>query len=100
ADGVNELLLATMERGVPWNVGRDAFRRQVERLAYQEYVRRVGSAALPQDTVSGDLRRDRAARVAVDRAWPATSPTALVRESLGNRRVLADAAAGLLTDEE
>jgi DNA helicase IV len=99
ADEVLDAMVSTLDRGVPWSVGRDAFRRQVERIAYQRHLARPGPKAT-QDRVTADLRADRGFRTLLDKAWPSVSAAALVRQVLGNRDVLARAAAGLLDDDE
>jgi len=93
ADEINELLMATLDRDVPLNVGREGFRRQVERLAVQR-----GPAL--HDEFRAALRRDRSFRTTLDKAWPSMSAPAVIRRLLGNARVLAEAADGLLTPEE
>ncbi|MGH2683863.1 MAG: HelD family protein, partial [Actinomycetota bacterium] len=93
ADEINELLMATLDRDVPLNVGREGFRRQVERLAVQR------GPALHDEFLSA-LRRDRSFRTTLDKAWPSMSAPAIVRRLLGNARVLAEAAGGLLSTEE
>ncbi len=89
-----------LDRGVPFNVGRNAVRLQLQRLAYQQHVERRGEHAAAEDEFQADLRANRAFQAGLARMWPALSATAVVRRLLSSRAALAAAADGLLDGAE
>jgi DNA helicase IV len=87
-------------RGVAHNVGRNALRTQLNRLAYQQHLERRGDDPAPPDSFEADLRANRTWQAALTRMWPAVSGAALVRRLLTSRAALGAAADGLLDGGE
>lgn len=88
-------------REAPYNARRVAAREQLMRPIYEAYQRRVGPAdAADYGTFAAAVRNDKGFKAALDRVWPAVSGPALVRDVLSNRRLLARAAEGVLSDGE
>ena len=85
ADDVVEHMLSALDRNLPANDARDVFRQQLLRLAGER---------------TDAVRSSAEFKKALDAMWPSMSAPALVRQVLGNRRVLAAAAEGVLTDAE
>jgi DNA helicase IV len=65
-------------------------------------ARNIDAAGLPADgsQLGRELRRHPGLRDALDRRWPSVSPPALVADLLSNRERLAEAASGILADDE
>ena len=99
-DDIAAAQASVLERGVPHNVGRAAFRTRTARLVRSDLVRRRGDELVTSDAVDADLRADRHWGRAVDRMWPQLGAAALVRRLLTNRAALAAAADGVLTPDE
>ena len=85
-------------RDVPHNVGRNALRLQLVRLAEQHIAERRGEDAAPLGFAE-DLRTTKDFQSALA-LWPAVSAPTLVRRVLSSRTALRAAAEGLLSDAE
>ncbi|HMC69899.1 MAG TPA: ATP-binding domain-containing protein, partial [Mycobacteriales bacterium] len=85
-------------RHVPHNVGRNALRQQLVRLAEQHIAERRGEDVAPLG-FADDLRTLKEFQSALA-IWPAVSPPALVRRLLSSRTALRTAADGVLGDHE
>ena len=81
----------------PYGIGRERVRGRVVRCLQLQAERRAGaqSAAWVQK-----ISRARAVKEYVDAVWPRVRPEEVVAELLTDNRVLADAADGLLDDDE
>ena len=86
------------EREVPHNVGRNALRLQLVRMAEQDIAERRNEDAAPLG-FADDLRSTKPFQSALT-AWPAVSPPALVRRLLSSRTALRTAADGVLSERE
>jgi DNA helicase IV len=86
------------ERGVPHNVGRNALRTQLARMAEQDISDRRGEDTAPLG-FADDLRAAKQFQSALA-GWPAVSAPALVRRLLSSRAALRTAADGVLSDNE
>jgi DNA helicase IV len=76
------------------------FRERLVRLAWQRYEARPGADLSVQSSFVASLRASRDFKRLLDRTWPSLRAPSLLRSLLGNRRVLADAAAGVLEPDE
>jgi DNA helicase IV len=85
-----------LARGVPYKAARAALRTRVVNLVY----RRMGNFEADPRDLTKTIRADDRVRAALDVAWPAVSPIALVRDLLSDRRRLAVAADGILSVQE
>jgi DNA helicase IV len=85
-------------RRVPHNVGRNALRTQLVRLAEQDITDRRGDDTAPLGFAE-DLRSTKGFQSALS-AWPTVSPPALVRRLLSSKTALRAAADGMLDDNE
>ena len=85
-------------RRVPHNVGRNALRLQLVRLAEQDIAERRGEDTAPLG-FADELRTSKEFQGALA-VWPAVSAPALVRRVLTSKAALANAAIGVLDDEE
>jgi DNA helicase IV len=97
---VLEAMAAIEARGVPHNVGRNALRTQLNRLAYQVHQDRRGDDQAAPDSFDAELRANRAWQAALTRMWPAASATATVRKLLSSRTALAAAGQAILDPDE
>jgi DNA helicase IV len=90
------LVAEQLERDVPYKAARAALRTRLVNLVY----RRMGNLEADPRDMSKSIRADERLRAALDTAWPAISPTALVRELLSDARRLGTAADGILEPHE
>ena len=86
--------------GRPLNDARSTVRDQLVDLAWRSYLAKHGSDPAVWGTFVDDVRARPDFKRALDRMWPAMSPPDLVRKLYGNRKLLARASAGILTDDE
>jgi len=89
-----------LARATAFSVGRTALRQRLRRLAWLAHQSARGDAAAPADAFEASMRSNPDLTSAVGRIWPSLSAPVLVKRLLTNRRVLADAATGLLDDDE
>ncbi|HSS09238.1 MAG TPA: AAA family ATPase [Acidimicrobiales bacterium] len=96
---VNALVAAVAERRLPYAAGREVLRDQ---LCAALTARYIDVAGIPPDgsQLGRELRQQPGLRDGLDRRWPSVSPPTLVAELLSNRRRLAEAASGVLSDDE
>jgi DNA helicase IV len=85
------------ERGVRHGAGRDMLGH---RIAHVVLTRMEAAGEAPDDRTHDAVRRTREVRAVVDAVWPATSPVRLVLRLLSDPDLLAQAARGLLDDDE
>ena len=85
-------------RNVAHNVGRNAMRTQLVRLAERRIAERRGDEAAPLGFAE-DLRTSKDFQTALA-LWPAVSPPSLVRRVLSSRSALRAAAHNVLDDRE
>src|SRR4051794_8545710 len=85
-------------RRVPHNVGRNALRTQLVRMAERDIAERRGEDTAPLG-FAVDLRSTKGFQSAAA-AWPTVSPPSLVRRILSSRTALRAAADGVLDDDE
>jgi DNA helicase IV len=97
-DDIDDAITEIRERNVPHNVGRNALRTQLVRMAEQDIADRRDEDTAPLG-FADDLRASKAFQSALG-AWPAVSPSALVRRLLSSRTALRTAADGVLDDDE
>jgi DNA helicase IV len=99
ADDVNALVASTAQRRLPYGLGREVLRDQLVTALTTRYV---DVAGLPADGsgLGRELRGQPGLRDALDRRWPSVSPPGLVADLLSNRHRLAEAAEGILSDDE
>ncbi len=95
---VQGALDAVRVREQPLRAGREQLRGRLAQLALARYTELRPSA--DEEEVAGALRSGKELRAAIDRLWPVPSAAVLVRKVLGNRRVLAAAADGVLDADE
>jgi DNA helicase IV len=80
---------------------RERFRMDVLRRFYADYGEKLGGAAVRSfDEVERLLRRDGVLGGFLERVWPAPKPEQVVRQLLSSRERLAEAAYGLLDQDE
>lgn len=94
---VEELVAGLRQRGVRYGAGRVML---AQRLAHAILVKMELSGDSPDDRVQDAVARSRPVRAFVDTVWPKVDPVRLVWRLLADPRVLADAAAGVLTSDE
>ena len=101
ADEVAELLAeARAELGLS-AAARERFRMNVLRRFYEDYGVRLGGLAFRNfEEVERALRRDGRLNRFLDRSWPAPKPEQIVRRLLSSRDRLAEAADGILDQDE
>jgi DNA helicase IV len=99
ASTVAGLVENVAERLLPINTCREVLREHIVAEAWRVRSAR-GENPERQFQFSNDLRSHKAFKAYLDRVWPQQSAPVVVRSLLSNRRFLADAAAGLLTDAE
>jgi DNA helicase IV len=95
---VQGVLDALHAREVPLRVGREQLRARLERLALDQFTAMRPEA--DEEDLARELRTRGEITSVVNRLWPVPSAPVLVRRVLGNRRLLARASEGVLTDEE
>ena len=87
-------------RGVPFAVGRNAFRTRVRRLAWLGHPDSRWQDAAPSAAFDAEMRTNAELNAAVGRIWPSLSAPVLVKRVLTNKRALAAAAASVLDADE
>jgi DNA helicase IV len=95
---IQAVLDALHTRSQPLRTGREQLHGRLVQLALARYTA-LRPAADEADLIDA-LRRGKELSAAVNRLWPVPSAAVLVRRLLGNRRVLAAAADGVLDAEE
>src|SRR5215470_8531790 len=85
------------ERGVRHGAGRDMLGH---RIAHVVLTRMEAAGEAPDDRTHDAVRRTREVRAVVDAVWPAVNPARLVLWLLSDPDLLAQAAEGLLDDDE
>ncbi len=100
ADEVNEALAEALADRRTVASSRDGFRAAVQRRAFERLVARRPEGLKLSDEVSRALRSSADLRRVLDKVWPATTPSALVRRLLTNRAALQAAAEAVLTPAE
>jgi DNA helicase IV len=98
SDDIRQAISEIRERAVPHNVGRNALRVQIVRMAEQDIAERRNEDTAPLGFAE-DFRASKQFQSALA-AWPAVSPPALVRRLLSSRAALRTAADGTLDDNE
>jgi DNA helicase IV len=98
APDVQSALDGIHARTVSLRAGREQLRGRLEQVALERFTARRPS--VDADDLARALRRGKELSAAVNRLWPVPSAPVLVRRILGNRRVLAAAAEGILTAGE
>ena len=89
------------ERGGSYAMQRARFRERLAGTVYSKLAASPrGAPTEDQAQLAASLRRDPAYRRLVDQAWPRQTAEQLLTSALGNARVLREAAAGVLTDDE
>jgi DNA helicase IV len=96
AEEVNALVAEQIARGVPYKFGRAALRTRLVNFVY----RRMGLLEADPRDLTRAIQADPVLRGVLDSVWPAVSPTALVRDLLANRDVLAACADVILDPDE
>ncbi|MGN6578117.1 MAG: HelD family protein, partial [Nocardioides sp.] len=94
---VDEILAGLRARGVRYGAARGML---PQRLAHGILVKMESSGDSPDDRVQDAVARSREVKRYVDAVWPAVDPARLVHRLLSDPALLAEAARGLLTDEE
>jgi DNA helicase IV len=98
---VAELLERARGDGGLSAAARERFRMDVLRRFYANYGVRLGGLAVSAfDEVEKTLRRDGLLNGFMDAVWPAPKPERLVRSLLSSRERLAEAAEGILDEDE
>jgi DNA helicase IV len=87
-------------RETPLNRTREFVREQLVRLAWRVYAERPDVDLGNEPTFVEHVRAHGELRAALDRVWPSTSPTAVVRTLFADRAALAAAAEGVLNGDE
>lgn len=100
AERANELAATVAGRRIPYSAGRTTLRDLLARAVYEGYAEVAGRIGTEYTLVSRSLSGDAAFKAALDTLWPSVSAAALVRELLTNRTKLAEAAGGVLDDDE
>ena len=100
AQEIGALVDIAFSRELPSNDRRELFRERLVRLAWQRYEARPGADLSVQPSFVASLRASRDFKRLLDRTWPSLRAPSLVRSLLGSRRVLAEAAAGVLEPDE
>jgi DNA helicase IV len=94
-------VIAEAQTRPTYQAGRERFRdRLADRLVTQVMERARGGHAASPEAVASAVRQTKEYQRLANRCWPRQTPDALVASLFKNRRRLAAAAAGLLTDEE
>ena len=98
---VAELLVAARAEGGLSAAARERFRMSVLRRFYADYGETLGGQAVRAfDDVERALRKDGLLSRFLEATWPAPSPERVVRGLLSSRDRLAEAADGILDDDE
>jgi DNA helicase IV len=98
---VAELLEATRAEGGLSAIARERFRMSVLRRFYADYGEQLGGLAVRAfDEVEKSLRKDGLLTRFLDEVWPAPRPEQVVRQLLASRERLAEAADGILDEDE
>ena len=101
ARDVERLVAETRERHGTTAAARERFRMSLVRSFYSEYARVLqGGAFRDGEEVEKALRRSGYLNRVVERAWPAVVPEKLVRSLYSTPSALAEAAEGVLSDDE
>jgi DNA helicase IV len=80
---------------------RDRFRMSVLRRFYADYGENLGGLAVRAfDEVERSLRKDGVLNRFLDAVWPAPKPGQVVRQLLASREPLAEAAEGIIDEDE
>jgi DNA helicase IV len=80
---------------------RERFRMNVLRRFYADYGEQLGGLAVRSfEEVERSLRKDGFLTGFLDRVWPAPKPEQVVRRLLSSREALAEAAEGILDEDE
>ncbi len=95
---VQNVLDGVHARGLPLRAGREQLQHRLERLALDRFTGLRPSA--DEADVTAALRGGKELGAAVTRLWAVPRAPVLVRRLLGNRRLLAVAADGLLEPDE
>jgi DNA helicase IV len=98
ASDVQSVLDAVHRRDQPLRAGREQLRGRLTQLAMDRYTTMRPSAE--EGDLAGALRGGPELNAALNRLWPVPSAAVVVRRVLGNRRVLAAAAEGVLDPGE
>ena len=94
---VEEITAGLRARGVRYGAARGML---PQRLAHGILVKMESSGDSPDDRVQDAVARSREVKRYVDAIWPAVDPARLVHRLLSDPALLAEAADGLLTEEE
>ena len=101
ADEVAELVAETRSELGFSGAARERFRMSVLRRFYVDYGERLGGLAVRSfGEVERSLRRDGLLTRFLDAVWPAPRPEQVIRQLLASRERLAEAADGVLDDDE
>ena len=100
ADDLRAAVEEIVDRDVAFATGRSAFRTRVRRLAWLGHPDSRWTDAAPTAAFDAEMRTNAELNAVVSRIWPSVSAPALVKRVLTNRRLLAEASAGLLDDGE
>ncbi|HEX4789739.1 MAG TPA: AAA family ATPase [Actinospica sp.] len=92
-----EHIAALRGRDVRYGAGRTMLG---QRIAHSVLTRMEEAGESPDDRVQNAIARSTPVRKAVDQAWPALDPAKLLHALLSSPERLAEAAEGLLTEEE
>jgi len=99
ADAVSAAIEEIRARAVPHNVGRQALRLQLVRLAVRAIAERRGEGTVPAG-LAGEVRTDKAFQKLLTACWPVASAQAVVRKLLSSPATLRAAAEGVLSAGE
>jgi len=94
---VAENVAALQDRGVRFAAGRALL---PQRLAHAVLLRMEADGDSPDDRVQSAVARSREVKAYVDQLWPAVKPEQLVFSLFADVDVMADAADGVLDDDE
>ena len=102
ADWVNAEAARLAGGSMPYNPGRPALRDRMLREADVLYRNKLGPATVQPDArvVAQQVRAHRGFQAALDRVWPALDVDRVLAEVFTDRRVLGQAAAGVLEPAE
>jgi DNA helicase IV len=94
---IAEQVAAIRERNVRYAAGRAML---AQRIAHAVLTRMESAGESPDDRVQDAVARSRPVKAVVDRIWPAVDPVKLLFALLSSAERLAQAAEGLLTEQE
>ncbi|HZP50654.1 AAA family ATPase [Actinocrinis sp.] len=97
ANELQEHIDAIRERNVRYAAGRAML---AQRIAHAVLTRMEAAGESPDDRVQDAVARSRPVKLLVDQLWPAVDPIKLLFALLSSAQRLAEAADGLLGDEE